>query len=93
LVGYFGDHFRQARVFHYFGIDAVALGARLVDDVSEDHGFAGFQFDALRKRRVFAGLHIVSHAFYILKGAMVAPDFTSGLRHAPISCEVFLRHG
>src|SRR4029077_15442733 len=85
-------HLRQAWVFHHFRVDTIAMCARFEHDPREDHRLAGFQLDALRERRVLAGLHIVGHALAEFNGAMLAPDFSRLLSHAGIGLQVFLRY-
>ena len=86
-------HLRQTRVFHHFGVDTVALRARLVHDVRENHSLPGLKLDALRKRCLFARLHVIRYALDVLESAVVAPDLARGVRHAPVGCQVFLWDG
>src|SRR5258705_4682629 len=84
-------HLRQALVLHDLGHDAVALRARLVHDVREHHRLAGFELDALRKRRALARLHVVGCALVVLEGAVLAPDFSGQPRQAAIRRQLSLR--
>src|SRR4030095_8107925 len=86
-------HLRQPRILHDFRIDAIAFRARLVDDVGEHDRLSGLELDALRERRVLARLDVVGDALDVFEGAVVAPDLTRLLRHAPIGCQVLLRNG
>src|SRR5213592_2913693 len=77
-------HLRQSLVLHDLGHDAVAMRARLVHDVREHHRLAGFELDALRKRRALARLHVVGGALVVLEGAVLAPDFSGKPRQIAI---------
>src|SRR6267378_1744902 len=83
-------HLRQALVLHDLGHDAVAMRARLVHDVREHHRLAGFELDALRKRRALARLHVVGRALVVLEGAVLAPDFSGQPRQAAIRRQLSL---
>src|SRR5262249_28395849 len=83
----------QARVFHHFGIDAIAVGARLVHDIGEHHRLSRLEFDALRERRVLARLDVVGDALDVLERAVVTPDLARLLRHAPIDRQFLFRNG
>src|SRR5207245_9038904 len=69
-------HLCQALVLHDLRHDAVAMRARLVNDVGEHHRLAGFELDALRERRALARLHLVGRALVVLERAVLAPDFS-----------------
>src|SRR5262249_31706834 len=82
-----------ARVFHHFGIDAIAGCARLVHDIGEHHRLSRLEFDALRERRVLARLDVVGDALDVLERAVVAPDLARLLCHAPIDRQFLFRDG
>src|SRR5438093_13264222 len=84
-------HLRQALVLHDLGHDAVAMRARLVHDVREHHRLAGFELDALRKRRALARLDVVGRALVVLEGAVLAPDFSGKPRQIAIGRQLSLR--
>src|SRR5450631_3520889 len=50
-------HVDEPRVVHHFGVDAVALRARLVDNPGKNNGFPGLELHASWERSVFAYLH------------------------------------
>src|SRR5712672_3202384 len=60
-------HLRQSLVLHDLGHDAIAMRARLVDDVREHDHLAGFELDALRERRALARLDVVGRALVVLE--------------------------
>src|SRR5207249_4010187 len=86
-------HLGQARVLHRLGVDAIALGAGLVDDVGEHHRLVGLQLDAARKRGPFAPLDVVGDALDVLERAVFAPDSAGLLRQAAVGREFLPRNG
>src|SRR5687768_10639288 len=76
---------RDAGVFHDLGIDAIAVGPRLVHDPRENHRLAGLQFHTLRKRRDLSRLDVVGDALTKLERAVLAPDLSSLASQAAIS--------
>src|SRR5260221_5671712 len=83
-------HLREALVLHDLGHDAVALRARLVDDVREHYHLAGFELDALGERRALARLHVVGRALVVFEGAVLAPDFPRKPRQIAIGRQLSL---
>src|SRR5947208_10393522 len=67
-------HARDALIFHCAGVDTVAIGTRLVDDVREKHGLAGFLLHRAQERSALAPLNVVGDALAELERAVVAPD-------------------
>src|SRR2546423_5940281 len=86
-------HAGEALVLHHLGIDAVALGARLVDDVGKEHRLAGFLLHRARERGALADAHVVGQALAELERAVLAPHLACRARHAALGRQVSLRHG
>src|SRR6185295_5916158 len=64
----------EALVLHRLGVDAVAVGARLVHDVGKAHRLARLLLHRARERRALAPAHIVGDALAELERAVFAPD-------------------
>src|SRR5260221_1983622 len=86
-------HVREALVAEDFLHDAVALRARLVDDIGEHHGLARLELDALREGRVLARLYVVGDALQVFQRAVLAPHLPGLAGHRPVSRELPLRDG
>src|ERR1044072_4370791 len=67
----------DALVLHRLLVHAVAIGARLVDDVGEEHRLAGLLLHRAQERGALAPLHVVRDALAEFERAVVAPH----LRH------------
>lgn len=67
-------HLVQPRVGHDLFVHAVAVFARLVDDVGENDSLAGFDLREFRKRGGHSGhVEIVAGAFDVFEGAVFLP--------------------
>src|SRR5205085_3885178 len=67
-------HAGEALVLHRFRVHAVAIGARLVDDVGKEHRLAGLLLHRAQERGALAPLHVVRDALAELERAIVVPD-------------------
>src|SRR2546426_1542098 len=85
-------HSADARVFHHLGVDAVAMRARLVNDVSEHHRLAGLGLDSLRERRPEFHGQVVADTFAVFDRAVLAPNLARLLRHATVGVQVPFRN-
>src|SRR6478672_1144953 len=85
-------HGAQPLVLHYFGVDAVAMSARLESYPREYHRLVRLELDATWKRRPFADFHVVGDAFAELERAVLTPDLAGLARHAPVVVQTLLRH-
>lgn len=86
-------HVMDTRIFHHFRVDAVAVGARLEQDVREDHRLAGFGLGVFCKRYAHLRCEIVADALFVVESAVLAPDLRRLLREASIRLQVFLWNG
>src|SRR5436189_4388515 len=77
-------HAGEALVLHRSRIHAVAIGARLVDDVGKEHRLAGLLLHRARKRGALAPLHVVGDALAEFERAVVAPDLGDFARHGAV---------
>src|SRR5438552_5046942 len=85
-------HFGQPRVLHDFGVDAIAMRARLVHDPREHHGFAALELHAPRERCELSDLDVVADPLLVVESAILPPHFSCLLGHAPIRRQVFQRY-
>lgn len=69
-------HGMDARIFHHFGVHAVAMGARFEQDIREDQPLAGLGLGAFRKWNPHLCLEIVAGAFLVVRRAMLPPNVT-----------------
>ncbi|CUS38712.1 conserved hypothetical protein [Candidatus Nitrospira nitrificans] len=86
-------HLMDTRVFHHFGVDAVAVGTRREQDVREDHCLAGFGLGVFCKRYAHLRCEIVADALFVVEGAVLAPDLRRLLRETSIRFQVFPWNG
>src|SRR5437870_5916703 len=85
-------HVGQPRVLHDFGVDAIAMRARLVHDPREHHGFAALELHAPRERCELSDLDVVADPLLVVESAILPPHFSCLLGHAPIRRQVFQRY-
>src|SRR5262249_11022736 len=85
-------HLGKTLVLHHLRVDAVASGARLVDDIGEHYGLTGLLLDATREGCSLSPLDVVGDAFAELQRAVLAPDLARLGRHAPVGCKLLLRN-
>src|SRR5262249_4675011 len=83
-------HLGEALILHHFRIYAVAVGARLVDDVGEEDGLAGLLLDAARKGRSLSPRDVIGDAFAKLQRTVLAPDLACLCRHTAVRRELLL---
>src|SRR6185369_1348468 len=85
-------HRGDTLVLHRLLVHAVAIGARLVDHVGEEHRLAGLLLHRAQERGALAPLHIVGDALAKFERAVVAPDLADLLRDAAVCRELPLRY-
>ena len=81
-------HSCEARIGDHFGVDLVAVRARLEHDPREQHRLARLQLHAARERCDLAGLHVVGDAFPVVHRAVLAPDLAGLGGEAAIGLQV-----
>src|SRR5256885_1178235 len=86
-------HFRDARILHHLGIDAVAMRTRLVDDPGEYHRLARLCLGQARERNSERDLEIVAGTLSVFERAMVAPDWSCLFGHATVGLQILLGGG
>src|SRR5207249_7514537 len=69
-------HIPYAWIFHYLGIDAIAMRSRLIHDIREHDRFAGLEFDRAREWHPHLHLEIVAGALLVVESAILPPDFS-----------------
>src|SRR5262245_11444910 len=84
-------HHVHPLVLHHLCVDAVAMLARLVHDVGEDHRFAVLLLDAARERCPLAPAHVVGHGLDVVRRAVLEPDFAGDARDAAIGLKFSFR--
>src|SRR2546425_10188577 len=85
-------HVLHARVCHHFGVDAVTVLARVIENPCKHDDLVVLKLHALRKRRDLARLYVVADTFPVLKRAVFHPDLAGLLCDATIGIEVAKRH-
>src|SRR5262249_30367818 len=83
-------HLGKTLVLHHLRVDAVASGARLVDDIGEHYGLTGLLLDATREGCSLSPFDVVGDAFAELQRAVLAPDLARLARHPPVGCKLLL---
>src|SRR5215813_5481220 len=86
-------HVREPLVAQDLLEDAVAVTARLVDDVGEHDGLSRLELHALGKGRALARLHVVADALQIFQRTVLAPDLARLARQAAVGRELLPRDG
>jgi len=83
---------RFGRLFHYPGVDPVAVGAGFEHNVGKDHGFAGLQLHHPREGRAAGRFEIVAHAFLVVERAVFGPEPAAPSGHPAIEGQLLLRN-
>src|SRR4029453_3223040 len=85
-------HRLHARVFHYLGVHAVTVLARVIEDPRKHDHLVVLELHTLWKGRDLARLNVVADTFPVLTCAMFDPDLAGFARHPPVSVKVAMRH-
>lgn len=78
-------------VTHDFLVDAVAVLARLEDDVGEDGRLARLEFEDLAQRHSHRILEVVCKAFLVIERAVLHPCSLTKFSHPAVHLHVLLR--
>src|SRR5260221_11299391 len=85
-------HPGEALVLHRLRVHAVAVGARLVEDVGKEPRLAGLLLHRAQEGGALAPAHVVGNALAEFEGAVITPWLGGLLRHAAVGGQLLLRH-